>query len=102
MTHFIRLRWLKTTVDDFVNRQNISVVDFLKIDVEGHEAAVLKGASTTISRDMPFILAEANDGSDELIEFLAAWKYKRIDRQNAELLNILGFSKQKSVLSRGT
>lgn len=34
-------------------------VDFMKIDVEGHEIEVLKGAQATLSRCRPRILAEA-------------------------------------------
>lgn len=32
------------TLDQFVEEQNISIVDFLKIDIEGHELEFLKGA----------------------------------------------------------
>ena len=44
----------KTTVqlrslDEFVADQNISNIDFLKIDTEGHDLEVLKGATTTLN-----------------------------------------------------
>ncbi|HZY37873.1 MAG TPA: FkbM family methyltransferase [Mucilaginibacter sp.] len=36
------------TIDQFCGANNISAIDFLKIDVEGHELFVLKGASEMI------------------------------------------------------
>ncbi|MEN0052115.1 MAG: FkbM family methyltransferase [Mucilaginibacter sp.] len=38
-----------TTIDDFVADHNISKIALLKIDTEGHELSVLKGASKTIA-----------------------------------------------------
>jgi FkbM family methyltransferase len=37
------------TIDDFCHSSNIESIDFLKIDVEGHELSVLKGASNLLS-----------------------------------------------------
>jgi FkbM family methyltransferase len=39
----------------------IDGIGFVKIDVEGHELAVLKGATATLERDRPNLLIEAND-----------------------------------------
>jgi FkbM family methyltransferase len=39
-------------------------VHFLKIDVEGHEPAALRGAARTLDRDRPAILFEAGDAAD--------------------------------------
>jgi FkbM family methyltransferase len=39
-------------------RERRSAVDFIKIDVEEHEAAVLAGARNTIAHDQPLILIE--------------------------------------------
>jgi len=36
-------------------------VGFIKIDVEGHELSVLRGAETLILRDYPFLMIELND-----------------------------------------
>ncbi len=36
------------TIDEFCKRENIGHIDFLKIDVEGHEFEVLKGAKNLI------------------------------------------------------
>jgi hypothetical protein len=36
-------------------------VGFIKIDVEGHELSVIKGATALIRRDSPIILVELED-----------------------------------------
>jgi FkbM family methyltransferase len=37
-----------TTIDDFVAQHSIDTINLLKVDVEGHELEVLKGAAATI------------------------------------------------------
>jgi FkbM family methyltransferase len=46
-----------TTLDDFFAAQSLKP-DFLKIDVEGHELAVLQGARQTLQEHRPKILVE--------------------------------------------
>jgi FkbM family methyltransferase len=46
-----------TTLDDFFNGQNRKP-NFLKIDVEGHELAVLQGGRATLEKHHPSILIE--------------------------------------------
>jgi hypothetical protein len=38
-----------TSIDDYTERNNIDRIDLLKIDVEGHEFAVLRGAKHFLS-----------------------------------------------------
>lgn len=52
-----RQRILLRTLDGF----RFERVDFLKIDVEGHELAVLRGAEETLRRCRPLLLFEADD-----------------------------------------
>jgi FkbM family methyltransferase len=42
-------------------------VRFIKIDVEGHEQAVLKGAEATIARDRPTLLIEIEQGPERSV-----------------------------------
>jgi FkbM family methyltransferase len=44
--------------DEFAAEAGISSVDLLKVDVEGHELAVLEGLSALIERDRPTIMLE--------------------------------------------
>tara|TARA_R110000751_G_scaffold87352_7_gene173223 strand:+ start:1715 stop:2359 length:645 start_codon:yes stop_codon:yes gene_type:complete len=53
--------FVKTITLDSLSFQN---VDFIKIDAEGHEAAVLRGARETINRSRPTICLEAKSSKD--------------------------------------
>ena len=53
-------------LDDF----GITGVDFIKIDVEGHEVEVLKGAAQTIEQSRPVVLTEVKG---EHLETVSAW-----------------------------
>ncbi len=48
----------KERLDDYVTENKISKVDFIKIDVEGHEFHVLKGAIETLRKFKPVLLIE--------------------------------------------
>ena len=67
---------------------NLDEVDYLKIDVEGHELKVIKGAIATIEKYNPVIVIEEN-GSQELynkgvkddaLNFLQSINYKVMHR----------------------
>ena len=53
--------------------------DLLKIDVEGAELAVLKGALATIKASRPVILAECSGTYREVAEFLAPHGYRALE-----------------------
>ncbi len=48
-----------TTIDDFVEQNKIPRVDFIKMDTEGYELQILKGARKTIERFRPVISVSA-------------------------------------------
>lgn len=50
-----------TTVDEIVDKNSIAGLNFIKIDVEGYEFFVLKGAEMTIRVHKPVILIEIQD-----------------------------------------
>jgi FkbM family methyltransferase len=72
-----------TTLDAAMEEAPVSRLDLLKIDVEGSETSVLRGARKSLARFRPVILAEAQDASlraqgssaDELVEVLRASGY---------------------------
>ena len=39
-----------TTIDDFIAAHRIDAVDYIKVDVEGHELAVMKGARRSLEQ----------------------------------------------------
>jgi len=49
------------TLDSILKKNNISRADLMKIDVEGAEAEVLKGATKTLKNSHPKIIFEAWD-----------------------------------------
>jgi FkbM family methyltransferase len=72
-------------LDSVLRDHRITAVDFVKLDVEGSELAVLKGASELLrNRPRPAILAEVQDvrtnpwgyAAREIIQYLAAAGYR--------------------------
>jgi len=47
------------SLDDFVEREQLEKIDFIKIDTEGHEYEVFKGAEKAIAKYRPKIIFEA-------------------------------------------
>ncbi len=45
----------------FPRRDGTAVVGFIKVDVEGHELDVLRGAEATLRRDRPALLVESEE-----------------------------------------
>jgi FkbM family methyltransferase len=68
------LRVSVTTLDGFIERQQMERVDFIKVDVEGAELDVFRGAARLLQgRPRPVILAEVYDIRT------AAWGYRARD-----------------------
>jgi len=73
-----------TTLDIFVRNENIKKVDLVKIDVEGSELAVLKGARLTLEKFSPYLIVEiqnemalaAGYQASDILEFLEKLGYK--------------------------
>jgi FkbM family methyltransferase len=61
-------------------RSRLGAVDFIKIDVEDHEAAVLRGAIDTIARDQPLLFVECGHrGKPCLRSLVAEFEYTLVD-----------------------
>ena len=72
-------------------------VAFVKIDVEGHEAAVLRGGAQSLAQSMPIIVFEQNgegvqNGSSETVQVLLGMGYKicTIEKQAVSGVSVSG------------
>jgi len=54
-----------TTLDSFVEKEGLKRIDFIKIDVEGHELKVLEGGLDVLQRFKPVLMVEVNEGNFE-------------------------------------
>ena len=66
----------KTTIDIFCEKNKISKINGIKIDVDGIDIEVLKGARKIIIRDRPSIIIE--NYSQDLIDFFTSLNYDLI------------------------
>jgi FkbM family methyltransferase len=59
-------------------------IDFIKIDVEGHELAVLKGGTTSILRWRPWIMIEAWEPQQgAILHLFEQWQYETFSLSDA-------------------
>jgi FkbM family methyltransferase len=65
-------------------RANSRAADLIKIDVEGHEEAVIRGAQETIRNDQPIIIFECFHGGNEIADFLGSLGYWIGNAENLE------------------
>lgn len=54
-----------TTVDDVVREAGLRQVDMMKVDVEGAEGLVLRGAQETLARFRPLLIVETSRKRDQ-------------------------------------
>lgn len=72
------------TLDQVVERESVNRIDLMKIDVEGSETAVIRGASAALRRFRPVIIAEANEtalsqmgsNTNELLDLIRSQGYE--------------------------
>ena len=82
-----------TTIDQIVKDLEIEKVDFIKMDIEGHEYRALLGSSETLKRFKPIIYIELiehslnrnNDSLKDAYTFLRKLNYKSYCIKNLEL-----------------
>lgn len=73
-----------TTLDDFVQSEQLTKIDFIKADIEGWELKMLQGAETTLKKHRPVLMLEASDKwlrragdtRNDLLDFLTQLDYE--------------------------
>jgi hypothetical protein len=67
------------TLDQVFEQEGIERVDFLKLDVEGAEELVLRGAQSLLERSRPIVLFEVNPQANEGagLAVSACWDFLR-------------------------
>ncbi|WP_309640377.1 FkbM family methyltransferase [Flavobacterium sp.] len=60
------------TIDDFVSRNSITKVDFIKMDIEGVESAALRGAVETIKKFRPKLAIAIYHSMEDFVS-IPAW-----------------------------
>ncbi|MGA2418429.1 MAG: FkbM family methyltransferase, partial [Candidatus Staskawiczbacteria bacterium] len=68
-----------TTLDDYVNKFSILSLDFVKIDVEGGELNVLKGATNILKTLRPVLMCEVQDKRTRQWGYSASDIYKFLE-----------------------
>jgi FkbM family methyltransferase len=90
------------TIDEY----ELANVGFIKIDVEGHEVAVLEGAERTIAANKPNMLIECNDdhqpqATKKLAAWLAAHDYEGYFADGGKLVSIEQYDHAEHWAKRG-
>ena len=71
-------------LDDYVSQFPLTRVDFVKLDVEGGEREVLRGASSVLTKFRPIFICEVLDATTQ------AWGYKA--REIIQMLESFDFN----------
>jgi FkbM family methyltransferase len=82
-----------TTVDSLVAEEGLDQVDFVKLDVDGYEGKVLRGARATLEQWHPDVLFEISPGmmdeqddrAEDLIAFLEGLGYRLVDEDRGDI-----------------
>lgn len=79
-------------LDKILEQEKVSRVDFIKMDVEGAEELVLKGATNLLSKHKPVILFESNFIASKALGLLnsGAWDFLKSEGYKIFTINDLG------------
>jgi FkbM family methyltransferase len=83
------------SLDDFCGQSDIERLDFMKIDTDGHEFEVLKGARETIGRFCPmiifeigmYVMEEWNINFSDYLRFFDELNYSLVDSGSLKAIN---------------
>lgn len=67
-------------IDDVITEE----INFIQLDVEGHEYEVLQGAAETIKKYKPIIMVEGHIKHEKMLALLKSWGYYFILSKNSD------------------
>lgn len=70
------------SIDEWAKNKDIKKVDFLKIDVDGLELSVLRGAENTLRANNPVLMIEIEGDTTDVFRFLSNLGYTNIKVKN--------------------
>jgi FkbM family methyltransferase len=90
------------SLDDFYAKNSIKKLDFIKIDTDGHEFEVLKGAGKVIRKFKPFIIFEIGIyimderevSFDDYLEFFDALNYSLVNSKSLRKIDASNYRKR--------
>ncbi len=90
------------TLDDFCIENQISRVDLIKIDTDGHELQVLTGARKTLGKYKPFLIFEIglytlnahHIGFEQYFDYLKSFEYELINSKNGNAISLDNYRRQ--------
>jgi FkbM family methyltransferase len=88
------------TLDNYCLTNGIDRVDLIKIDTDGHEFCVLRGARRTIEKNRPYIifeiglyvLEEQNIEFEQIYTYFAGFDYYLLDAKSGQQISLQNFS----------
>ena len=90
------------TLDDFCKENSIQRIDLIKIDTDGHELEVLKGAQKSISAFTPFVIfeiglyvmQEQEIEFEQFYSYFTNFGYRLLNAKNGKIITLQNFSAQ--------
>jgi len=96
------------SLDNLLEENGINRVDVIKVDVEGAEELVLRGAAKTLATNNPIVIFEFNPGCAAALPFhrtaqgisWKAWATNSSCSENVQTLRTPHYDRRTSILSR--
>ena len=90
------------TLDHFCTQNQIQRIDLIKIDTDGHEHKVLKGARKTIKKYLPFVVFEIGGyvmkeqelEFEQFHDYFESLRYSLLNTKNGKKINLQNCSNQ--------
>jgi hypothetical protein len=76
------------TLDEVAAQQQLTRLDFIKLDVEGAEELVLRGAKLAIERWRPIVLFEVNSEASTRLELASDGACRLLEDAGYQLFNV--------------